>query len=76
MAHAILDRSLARGVNFIDTRRDVFGARQGARPAARQKPSLAVGLPSAQGLVNKLVLGHQSGWPCARHALGCAQARA
>ena len=47
-SHAILDRSLERGVNFIDTA-EMYAVPAGRPPLAPPKPSSATGLPSTPG---------------------------
>jgi len=68
-AHDILDHSLARGVNFIDTA-EIYSVPTKAETFGATETIIGNWLAKRPGARQKNRVGHQSSRPFARHALG------
>ncbi len=70
-AHAILDRSLERGVNFIDTA-EMYAVPAKAETCGATETIIGNWFAQRPGAREKLRAGHQGGRACAGHALDSA----
>ena len=72
-AHAILDRALERGINFIDTA-EMYAVPARARDLRRDRTHHRQLVRGAPRRARAGRARHQGGRPVARHATGCATA--